>query len=634
MEREVRKTLDRLIPRLTLKKSEQALFTQRLEAVFPHLFALLRAVYGERFDFFYHLESILQTAAHYYSERPAALKKVDAEREADPLWFQAQGMVGGVCYVDLFADDLDGLRARIPYFKELGLTYLHLMPLFKSPETNSDGGYAISSFREVNPALGTMDTLRELGAEMRQNGISLVLDFVFNHTSEEHDWARRALAGEPDYQDFYYFFPDRSLPDQYERTLREIFPQQAPGSFTFRPELDRWVWTTFYPFQWDLNYSNPEVFNAMLGEMLFLANVGVDVLRLDAVAFIWKQMGTSCENLPQAHWLIQAFNALVRLAAPGMIFKSEAIVHPDEVAKYFGEGQRECEISYNPTLMALLWEALATREVKLLHHSMQKRFAHPAECAWVNYIRLHDDIGWSFADEDAQEVGINGFDHRQFLNRFYIGTFPGSFAAGLRFNYNPITQDARICGMLASLAGVEKAENAVETELSIRRVLLLYSIIMSIGGIPLIYLGDEIATCNDYSYQRDPIKAQDERWVHRPRIDPSHLARRQDPATIEGRVFGAVCALIQTRRAHPVFAGGKTRIIETGNPSVFGYTRWWGGENFLGLFNFSEHEQAIDIARFRVYGLQHAAQDLITTQQLLLAGRFTMQPYQAMWLLG
>ncbi len=418
-------------------------------------------IYGDQYDFFYHLERILTTAAEMWLARSAELKALDAAREGDNRWFQSQQMLGGVCYADLFAGNLAGIRAKLPYFRELGLTYLHLMPLFKAPMPENDGGYAVSSYREVNPALGTMAELSALAGELRQQGISLVVDFVFNHTSDEHDWARRALAGEPEYQDYYFMFPDRTMPDAYEKTLREIFPEVRHGSFTYRPDADpghRWVWTTFNSYQWDLNYANPAVFRAMLEEMLSLANAGIEVLRFDAVAFIWKQMGTSCENLPEAHLLIQAFNALARIAAPALLFKSEAIVHPDEVAKYISPG--ECQLSYNPLLMALLWESLATREVKLLQHSMRERFKIDSACAWVNYVRCHDDIGWTFDDGNAAQVGINGFGHRQFLNAFYTGRFPGSFARGLPFQENPRTGDCRISGTCASLAGLEQALHA------------------------------------------------------------------------------------------------------------------------------------------------------------------------------
>ncbi|MFN2218575.1 MAG: alpha-amylase family glycosyl hydrolase, partial [Anaerolineae bacterium] len=339
MEREARRSLERILPRLsaTFAGTDPALwepFQARLETHFETLFDLLLHLYGKRYDFFYHLETILEAAARMWLARPSELRALDAEREANPRWFRAETMLGGVCYVDLFAGDLAGIRAKIPYFKELGLTYLHLMPLFLSPEGEDDGGYAVSSYREVDPTLGTMEELAGLTAELRRNGISTVLDLVYNHTSDEHEWARRALAGDLDYQEYYLMFPDRRMPDAYDAHLREIFPEVRRGSFSYRAEIDRWVWTTFHSFQWDLNYQNPVVFRRMVEEMLFLANRGVEILRLDAVAFTWKRLGTTCENLPEAHMLIRAMNALARMAAPSLLFKSEAIVHPDEVARY------------------------------------------------------------------------------------------------------------------------------------------------------------------------------------------------------------------------------------------------------------------------------------------------------------
>ncbi len=621
-------TLERLLPRVAplLPEGEtRDEFTARLAQHFPVAFRLLHALYGARYDFFYHLEQILLAAARLYAERPAALKVLDRAREADPRWFHSEQMVGGVCYVDLFAENLAGVRARIPYFKELGLTYLHLMPLFRCPTDNSDGGYAISSYREVDPRLGTTAELRDLAAALRAEGISLVLDFVFNHTSDEHDWALKALAGDPTFQAYYLMFPDRTLPDQYERHLREIFPEQAPGSFTYRPEIDRWVWTTFHNFQWDLNYANPDVFRAMLGELLFIANLGVEVLRLDAVAFIWKEMGTSCEGLPQVHTLIQAFNALARIVAPALLFKSEAIVHPAEVARYISPG--EAPISYNPTLMALLWESLATRSVALLHHSMQRRFALPDGCTWVNYVRCHDDIGWTFADEDAWELGINGFDHRQFLNAFYTGKFPGSFARGVPFNFNPRTQDMRISGMCASLAGLEHAHetgNDRYRELALRRIELIHAVMLSAGGIPLLYLGDEIAMLNDYGYADDPNKSEDSRWVHRRAFDWERAAQRTDPGTDAGRIFGTLRALIDLRRRTPALANGDTRFFDTHNAHVLGYVR---GGQVLVLANFSEEEQSV-----RLGWTPPEPTDLITGTAYPRHKPLTLDAYQFVWL--
>jgi amylosucrase len=637
LERQAQLTLSRLLPRLRAHlaadpTSWQA-FEARLAVYFPDLFELLVKLYGDHYDFFYHLERILTTAAEMWLARPPELKALDAAREADDRWFQSQQMLGGVCYVDLFAGSLAGIRAKLPYFRELGLTYLHLMPLFACPEGENDGGYAVSSYREVNPALGSMAELSELAGELRREGISLVVDFIFNHTSNEHEWAKRALAGDPDYQEFYYTFPDRTMPDAYERNLREIFPDVRPGSFTYMPAIRRWVWTTFHSYQWDLNYSNPAVFRAMLEELLRLANSGVEVLRLDAVAFIWKRLGTDCENLPQAHMLIKAFNALARIAAPALLFKSEAIVHPDEVAKYIAPG--ECHLSYNPLLMALLWESLATREVRLLQLSIHERFKINARCAWVNYVRCHDDIGWTFDDVNATQVGIDGFGHRQFLNAFYTGRFPGSFARGLPFQENPKTGDCRISGTCASLAGLEKGlyeENPAETELAIRRILLIHSVILSIGGIPLIYLGDEVGMLNDYSYRNDPAKAGDSRWVHRPYADWAKIARRHEPDALQARVYAALRRLIVVRKETPAFAGEDMSVVDAGNPHVFAYLRQNSGARILILANFSERDQQVAANTIRNHGLSYSFQDLARGGTIELGADLLLEPYQFVWL--
>ncbi len=616
LEREIQRTLKRILPRLEerLKKQIKAnpqswkVFSTRLQKHFPKLFKLYFDIYHDQYDFFFHLEDLLITLAASWFARPTDLRELDNAREKDPLWFQSNQMLGGICYVDLFANDLEGVKSKIPYFKELGLTYLHLMPLFKAPEGENDGGYAVSSYREVHPPLGTMEQLASLSREFRQAGISLVVDLVFNHTSDEHLWAERAKAGDDEYADFYRIFPNRQLPDLYEQNLREIFPEEHAGAFTFFPDLFKeggWVWTTFHSYQWDLNYANPAVFNRMAEEMLFLANQGVEVLRLDAVAFIWKQLGTGCENLPEAHTLIQAFNAVAQIASPALLFKSEAIVHPDDVVKYIS--LEECQLSYNPLIMALLWNSLATRKVRLLSHALATRFKINAGTAWVNYVRVHDDIGWTFSDEDAAMLGVNGNDHRRFLNEFYRGRFGGSFSRGLPFQENPATGDCRISGTCASLAGLEKAlneEGEQEVELAIRRIHLLYGTILTIGGVPLIYLGDEIGTLNDYTYRDDPAHERDSRWVHRPRADWEKYKKRNDVNTVEGRVFKGLKQLIDLRKQHEVFAGGELEIIQTENEHVLGFTRIHAGKRAIIFANFSEETQAIPARIMEQYAIR------------------------------
>jgi glycosidase len=621
--RETQRTLKRLLPRVKQTLADQIStdaqgwdeFITRLDTHFPTLFKLYVEIYGNGYDLFFHLEDLLISLARAWFARPNDLRTLDKARETNPLWFQSNQMLGGVCYVDLFANNIEGIKSKIPYFKELGLTYLHLMPLFKAPEGENDGGYAVSSYREIHPPLGTMEQLVSLARELRNAGISLVVDLVFNHTADEHTWAEHAKAGDEDYADFYRIFPSRELPDAYERNLREIFPDEHAGAFTFfsnlfpsslseRNEGGGWVWTTFHSYQWDLNYANPAVFNRMAEEMLFLANQGVEVIRLDAVAFIWKELGTGCENLPGAHKLIQAFNAVSRISSPALLFKSEAIVHPDDVVKYIAPD--ECQLSYNPLLMALLWNSLATRKIRLLSQALATRFKIHPDTAWVNYVRVHDDIGWTFSDEDAATLGVNGNDHRRFLNEFYRGRFEGSFARGLPFQENPKTGDCRISGTCASLAGLEKAikeEGAHEVELAIRRILLIHGVILTAGGIPLIYLGDEIGTLNDYTYRDDPDHERDSRWVHRPRADWEKYKKRNDINTVEGRVYQGLKKLIELRKQLEAFAGGELEIIQTESEHILGFMRTHAGNRAVIFANFSENPQTIPSRIFEQYSV-------------------------------
>ena len=633
--RQAVKAMGRLGPRLQQRFSgyiqthpaEWQPFWERLQSNFHTLFSLLYELYGSQYDFFFHLENLLERIAHSWIERSTGLKELDSRRQAEPGWYLSNRMLGGVCYVDRFAGDLGNIKTKIPYFKELGLSYLHLMPLFRMPEKENDGGYAISDYRDVHPPLGEFSQLVELAEALRREGISLVLDFVFNHTSDEHSWAKAALRGDPEYQAYYRMFPDRSMPDAYEKTLREIFPEEHPGAFTYVKELRQWVWTTFHSYQWDLNYSNPLVFNEMAGEMLFLANLGVEVLRLDALAFTWKEMGTSCENLPKAHTLIQAFNCVRGIAAPAMLFKSEAIVHPDEVVKYIS--RQECQLSYNPLLMALLWNTLATRQVNLLTQALRERSQLPPGTAWVNYVRCHDDIGWTFSDDDARRLNIDGYAHRRFLNEFYTGRFPGSFARGLPFQENLKTGDMRISGSTASLAGLEKAlteETEAEVELAIRRILLIHAVILAVNGLPLLYLGDECAVLNDYSFNSDPRRAGDSRWVHRPVTDWEKMERRSDPRTIEGRVFGGLKRLIDLRMKNRAFSGDELELMATANEHLLGFVRQGYGQRLLLLANFSEAEQELAANQLRLYGLGYTFHDLLN-QADTLYGDLKLAPY-------
>ena len=592
-------------------------FQTRMGTHWPHLRDLLTSIYVDRPDLDVHLAALQEICTRAHQTRSDALKELDQIRLKDPHWFASEQVVGATLYVDLFAGDLNGVRDRIPYLRSLGITFLHLMPLFRCPPNQSDGGYAVSSYREVDGRLGTTDELGQLADELRSHGIALALDFVFNHTSDQHDWALRAKAGEGTYLRYYRTFDSRQVPNAYEETLREIFPSIRRGSFSWCDELQRWVWTSFNSFQWDLNYANPAVFVAMVEEMLFLANTGIDVLRLDAVAFLWKELGTTCENLPQAHSIIQAFNRVCRMVAPAVVFKSEAIVHPDDVARYISPG--ECPLSYNPTLMALLWEAVATRNTRLLRQSMSHRQALPSGTTWVNYLRCHDDIGWSFDDQDARKVGIDPHGHRRFLNDFYTGRWEGSFARGVPFQFNPSTGDLRICGTLASLVGVEDAisqQNTLYEDMALRRARMLMGVLMSVGGIPLLYMGEELGILNDYSYLSNPDQLEDSRWVHRVAMDWDMVPGSHKHGAIQAAFTSMFQELVEARKKQTVLAGTQIQVLDSPDDRLLVFRRAQNEESLVVIANFSEQRIRLTPDFFGLSGVRGPLKDVLNNSAL------------------
>jgi amylosucrase len=565
----------------------------------------LAQLYGERADVDALFERALRTALAAAAERPAHLRRLDRRREIDPAWFQDTRMQGYVCYVDRFCGTLAELPGRLDYLGELGVTYLHLMPLLRPRPGENDGGYAVMDYRAVDPRLGTMADLEKVALELHERDMSLCIDLVLNHTASEHAWAQSWLAGDPAYADFYTAFPDRQLPDAYDATIPEVFPDRAPGSFSWVPEAcdgaGGWVWTTFWPYQWDLDYTNPAVTLAMLGEITWLANRGVDVFRMDAVPFMWKRLGTSCQNQPEGHTLLQLLHALTRLAAPGVLFKAEAIVSPEDLVPYLGGHDRyrpECELAYHNQLMVMLWSSLATQDARLATQALGRMPQIPPATSWVTYVRGHDDIGWAVTDTDAGATGVTGFGHRRFLNDFFSGRFPGSYARGALFQENEATGDARISGSAASLCGIEDAlqrGDDAALELGVRRLVLLYSVAYAFGGIPLLFMGDELALRNDTGYLDDAERAPDNRWMHRPPMDWGAAARRSDPATLESTVFSALKRLGGARRRVPALrGGGEYSMLDVGNDAVLAWRRWHPRSGtFVGLANFSAAVQGV-----------------------------------------
>jgi amylosucrase len=621
------------LARARLGALEGEAFLARLEQVHLDVVEPLEVLYGTSTDIAELVRDLVGVALDAAAVRPWPLRVLDRRREVDPAWFQRAAMVGYACYADRFGGTLAGVRERLDYLAELGVTYLHLMPLLATRAGPNDGGYAVVDYGAVDPRLGTMGDLEGLAADLRARGIALCVDLVLNHTAREHRWARQAAAGDPAYRDFYLVFPDRTLPDAYERTLPEVFPDTAPGSFTRVPEMGGWVWTTFHDYQWDLDYTNPAVFAAMLRTMLDLANHGVDVLRLDAVPFLWKRMGTDCQNQPEAHLLVQAYRALTRLAAPGVLFKAEAIVAPDMLVQYLGAHDRyrpECDLAYHNQLMVLLWSSLATRDARLAARALSRLRPAPAATGWVTYLRCHDDIGWAVSDSDAAAVGWNGVDHRRFLADFYAGRHPGSFARGAVFQENGATGDARTSGMAAALCGIAAGDPP-----GVDRLETLYSVVFSYGGIPLLWMGDELGLGDDERWAEDPLHADDNRWLHRPPMDWAAAARRTDPGTVAGQVFGRLQALAEARKGQLALrSDGETTVLVPDDPHVLAYRRRHRRSvPLLALANFSDHWQSVDLGLAAAAGIREPVHVHSTRRRLDLGeGRIHLPAWGFAWL--
>lgn len=581
-------------------------------------------LYRDNTDAYDRLVCLLRRA---YEARPEALKELDRRRASDPGWYKGHSLVGMLMYVDAFAGTLRGVKEKLSYLEECNVNYLHLMPLLESPAGRSDGGYAVSDFRKVQPELGTMSDLAELSRACHDRGISLCLDFVMNHTSEDHAWARRARKGEKEYQDRYFFFDSWDLPAEYEKTVPQVFPSTAPGNFTWCEEAGKVVMTTFYPYQWDLNYRNPVVFNEMVENMLFLCNRGVDILRLDAVPYIWKELGTNCRNLPQVHTLVRMMRMVCEIVCPGTLLLGEVVMEPSKVVPYFGTLEKpECHMLYNVTTMATTWHTVAAKDVRLLKHQLSQVFDLPREYVFLNYLRCHDDIGWGLDYTYLGQFGMEEVPHKKYLNDYFTGKWPGSPACGELYNDDPRLGDARLCGTTASLCGIESAQgrcNASALAKAIRLDIMLHAYMFTLSGIPVLYSGDEIAQKNDNSYHADPLKCEDSRWLHRGRLNWSNAEKRSDAASVEGQIFIALNALKKIRTEHRVFdSAADVWLPETGNNGILAIGRYHRGEKLLAYFNFSDSDTVVDLPEAEWYRNLLHPEACCTGRMNLSAGDF------------
>ncbi len=580
----------------------------------------------------YRWKQLLSIMEHAKNTRSSALKQADKQGNS---WYQSEKMVGMMLYVDKFSENLVEFEKRIDYLAELGITYVHFMPLLKSREGNNDGGYAVSDYLKVDDKFGTMEQLERVMKLLKEKGIRTCIDFVLNHTAKEHIWVKKFKEGEPDYNDMYFMFDNDTIPKEYEKNMTEIFPEVAPGNFTYYPDINKYVMTRFYEFQWDLNYHNPQVFNKIVEVMLILANKGVDIFRLDAIPYMWKELGTNCMNLPNVHKLIGMMYHIVQQICPSVIFLGEAIVEPYEIVKYFGNNQwKECNVMYNASFMVLLWNSMATRNVQLMERSLSIDYGIPADGTWINYVRCHDDIGWGFEKEILKDLGMDPEMHKQYMIQYMEGKFPGSFSIGELYEFNPETKDARNSGTLASLCGLEQAINEkhiYKIELAVKRILLLHAMIISYTGIPLLYSGDEIGQLNNWGYKTIPEYASDSRWLHRGAMDWKDAEKRKDLSTVQGQIFTRIQNMISIRKSNVFFSSKYKAIpVHTGNPAIFCFHK---EDKMLVLANFSETEQWVDASAFDWFGLPGEMQDLITGRCIRsYNNQIQLGPYEYLWL--
>ena len=570
----------------------EKIFAQRMEKHQDELRWLYMELYGN--DAMY--AELCEQMHDYYLKRSTELKKRDIKKEKNPDWFKEKEMLGMMLYIDNFAGNLKGVEKKLAYLKECNVNCLHLMPFLDTPKGKSDGGYAVADFRKVRPDLGTMKDLSRLTEKCHENGMNVCMDFVMNHTSEEHEWAKRARAGEGEYMSRYFFYDNGDIPARYEETVPQVFPTTAPGNFTWLPEIGHYVLTTFYPYQWDLNYRNPRVFNEMMYNFLFLANQGMDIIRIDAVPYIWKELGTSCRNLKEVHTIVRMMRMIAEIVCPSVILLGEVVMEPEKVVPYFGTVEKsECHMLYNVTTMATTWNSIATRDIRLLKKQMDIVSRLPKQYTFLNYLRCHDDIGWGLDFDTMKQWGMEEPSHKRYLNDYFTGKIADSISRGELYNDDPVTQDARFCGTTASMCGIEAAGfegNAEKMQTAIQEDLMLHAYMLTQSGIPMLYSGDELGQVNDYSYKDDAEKASDSRYLHRGAFLWELADKRKDLSTVQGQLFQMLNRLEQIRRQENVFSQeAEVYTYDVHNDSILGILREYKGERFIALFNFSESEQ-------------------------------------------
>ncbi len=574
----------------------------------------LRWLYMELYDNGDMFAELCEKLHAFALEREQYLMELDREREQNPEWFRGNDMLGMMLYIDNFAGNLKGVKDRLPYLSSCNVNCIHLMPFLESPKGRSDGGYAVADFRKVQPKLGKMEELAALAKACHKQKISLCMDFVMNHTSEDHEWAKKAREGDGEYMSRYFFYDNPSIPQAYDRTVPQVFPTTAPGNFTYLEEMGYYVMTSFYPYQWDLNYQNPRVFNEMMYNFLYLANQGMDIIRIDAVPYIWKELGTQCRNLPQVHTIVRMMRMICEIVCPGVLLLGEVVMEPEKGVPYFGTVEKpECHMLYNVTTMATTWHSVATKDIRLLKKQMDIVNGLPKDYLFLNYLRCHDDIGWGLDYATLEGWGMREVEHKRFLNQYFTGRYGASESRGELYNDDPVTQDARFCGTTASMCGVESAlyeKDEEKLQHAVRMDLMLHAYMLTQSGIPMLYSGDEIGQLNDYSYKEEEDKKEDSRYIHRGKFQWYLAKKRTEKGTSQEQIFSGLSRLEEIRRSRNVFrSDAAVYTYDVKDDSILCILRENEEERFIGIFNFSDGERTAWMEEPGVF------QDLMTGEE-------------------
>ncbi|TPW02755.1 MAG: amylosucrase [bacterium] len=577
----------------------------------------LARLYGSHPGFAQAMANIEASLLKHRAAREGLISADADSLETTSDWRSESGQVVYTFYVDRFDRTLEGLASRANYLKSLGVRWLHPLPLLRPRPGDSDGGFAVEDYRQIDPRLGDMDALESLASDLQREGIGVILDVVCNHTAREHAWARAARAGDPRYRDYYITIEDGAEVEAWEKTLVDVFPDTAPGNFTPDAEMGGHVWSTFYPFQWDLNYANPAVFAEMLEVLLYLSSKGVRGFRLDSAPFLWKRPGTNCRNQPEAHWIVEAWRAALTIVAPSVVLIAEAIEGLDDVLPFFGGQAPGCDLAYSNGVMTALWGALADGDAGIAAKLISAASARPDRANWLNYVRCHDDLIWNALADYASPEDLLRW------SRFYSGQ-GNSFSNGRAFQTAeggvPSTN-----GMAASLVGLE--QGGPGPGLAERRLIALYAITYGLDGWPLIYMGDEIGLTNDEAFAQDPLRAADGRWLHRPLMDWRRAERRNQRGSTEQLLFETLRHLGETaRRLNSLGVAGRARPCAVGDAAVLAFTRSDGPRQLMVVANMSDRTVSLSLPPAYV-----GAQDV-----LLVSGDngdpSRLGPYAVRWL--